>query len=307
MNEPFAKKLWLDGRIADWAEGAVHLSAHVLHYGSSVFEGIRCYQVRGRPRIFRLREHLERLRVSAAIYRMETGHATDRLAQACRDVVKANNFPACYLRPLVYRGEGAMGVNGLKSKVHTAILAWEWGAYLGPDALEKGVDVGVSSWRRLAPDTMPSQAKAGGNYLSSQLIKMEAVLAGFHEGIALDQYGLVSEGSGENVFTVKDQVLRTPPGGSSILQGVTRDCVIRIARDEGFEVREESFPREALYAADEIFCCGTAAEITPVRSVDRIPIGGGKRGPVTTRVQNRFLGIVHGDLDDKWGWLDREG
>ena len=296
-------KIWRDGRFVSWDDATIHVMSHVVHYGSSVFEGIRCYETPAGPAVFRLPEHMRRLRDSCKIYRMELPHSVDELAQAAVETVNANELRHCYLRPVAMRTGEQMGVLGVDAPVETFIIAWKWGRYLGEEALDQGVDVCVSSWRRAAPDTYPTLAKAGGNYLNSQLSKMEARLSGFIEGIMLDSNGHVSEGSGENLFLIRDDVLFTSPVAAGILQGITRDSVIRIARDLGLEVREMVIPREMLYIADEVFFTGTAAEITPIRSVDRIQVGEGRRGPITRAVQERYLGIATGKIEDPYGWL----
>ena len=297
------QKIWRDGRLVGWDDATIHIASHVVHYGSSVFEGIRCYSTPKGPAVFRLRDHMRRLLDSAKIYRMPVEHTVDDLVQATIDVVGANDLDACYLRPVVIRAGEQMGVLPTGVPVETFIIAWTMGAYLGHDALASGVDVCVSSWRRAAPDTFPALAKAGGNYLNSQLSKMEARQDGYIEGIMLDSFGYISEGSGENLFLVRDNILFTSPLASGILNGVTRDSVKRIARDLGYEVREQILPREMLYVADELFFTGTAAEITPIRSVDRVTVGEGKPGPVTLAIQDRYMGIVGGRYPDPAGWL----
>jgi branched-chain amino acid aminotransferase len=295
--------IWRDGQLVDWRDATIHVMSHVAHYGSCVFEGIRCYETPDGPAIFRLQEHMRRLVDSARIYRIPLEHSAEALCDAAVEVVAANGVRHCYLRPLVARTGEQMGVLPDDRFVETFIVAWIWGTYLGEGALENGVDVCVSSWRRAAPDTYPSLAKAGGGYLNSQLAKMEAKERGFAEGIMLDSYGYVAEGTGQNLFVVRDGVLFTPPISANILAGITRDSVIRIGKDLGYEVREENLPREFLYIADEIFFTGTAAELTPVRSVDRITIGAGRRGPITAEIQDRFLGIARGEIPDPYGWL----
>ncbi|MDP6631558.1 MAG: branched-chain amino acid transaminase [Kiritimatiellia bacterium] len=296
-------KIWYDGKLVDWADATCHVMAHALHYGSSVFEGIRCYDTGKGPGIFRLSDHMRRLHESAKIYRMEIPFDQAELEQAVIDTVKANNLSSCYIRPLAFRGLGAMGVNPKTCPVNVVIAAWSWGKYLGEEAMEAGVSVRVSSWRRPAPDTFPTMAKAGGNYLNSQLIKMEATEDGFDEGIALDHYGFVSEGSGENIFMVRNGVIYTPPTSSSILPGITRHCVVTLARELGYTIRQQVIPREALYVADEVFFSGTAAEITPVSKIDNLVIGNGKRGPITEKVQSAFFDIVEGRAEDTHGWF----
>ena len=296
-------KIWMNGSLVNWADAKIHVASHVIHYGSGVFEGARCYDTPKGPACFRLDAHIKRLFNSAKIYRMECPLGADRFSEAVLDTIRANQFKACYIRPLIYRGYGAPGVNPLGSPVEAAILCWEWGKYLGPEALEKGVDVRISSWARSAPNTFPTLAKSVANYASGQLIKMEAVLDGYTEGIGLDVYGHVSEGSGENIFMVRDGVLCTPPLYSSVLPGITRDSVMHIARDLGYEVREEVLQREALYIADELFFAGTAAEITPIRSVDKVVVGPGMCGPITKAIQTRFFDIIDGRSPDTRGWL----
>jgi len=296
--------IWHNGKLVPWDEARVHVMTHALQYGSDVFEGIRCYDnSRVGPAVFCLGPHLERLYKSARIYRMEIPYTMEEFQRAILETIAANKLRSCYIRPLVYRGYGEIGVEPRGCPVEVAIATIQWGRYLGAEALEQGVDVGVSSWRRMAPDTFPAAAKVGGHYTNSQLIRMEAATLGYAEGIALDIQGYVSEGSGENIFVVEGGVIRTPPRASSILGGITRACVITLARELGYPVQEEAIPREALYTADEIFFTGTAAEITPIRSVDRIPVGSGRRGPITERLQREFFGIVEGSLPDRHGWL----
>ncbi|MCH7760278.1 branched-chain amino acid transaminase [candidate division TA06 bacterium] len=295
--------IWMNEKFIKWREAKIHILSHVIHYGSSVFEGIRVYKTKNGPAVFRLNEHMDRLFNSARIYRMEIPYSKEKIRKVCIQTVKKNNFEECYIRPIVYRGYGEPGVDPRGCPVDVSIVVWNWGKYLGPEALEKGVDVMVSSWRRMAPDTFPAMAKSGGNYLNSQLIKMEALEYGFTEGLALDVYGFVSEGSGENIFLIKNKKLYTPSRGSSILPGVTRDAVITIAREFGYPVREEQIPREFLYIADEIFFTGSAAEITPIRSVDKVIVGEGKKGPITAQLQEQLLGITKGEIEDTHDWL----
>ena len=295
--------VWFNGSLVPFEKATVSILTHALHYGSSVFEGIRCYKTEKGSAVLRLREHMQRLVDSARIYRMEIPYTLGELEQAVLDTVAASGLEACYVRPLVYRGFGGkMGVNPLGNPVDVAVAVWEWGKYLGPEAMEQGVDVQVATWSRYAPNTIPAMAKAGGNYLNSSLIKMEAVLNGFEEGIALTTDGLVSEGSGENLFVVKDGAVLTPPGSQSILSGITRASIVQLLRDMDVEVREQALPREMLYLADELFFTGTAAEVTPIRSVDRYTVGEGRRGPLTARVQEAFLKIVETG-EDPHGWL----
>jgi branched-chain amino acid aminotransferase len=297
-------RIWRDGQLVAWEDATIHVMSHVVHYGSSVFEGIRCYSTPKGPAVFRLREHMRRLLDSCKIYRFAIDYSIDDLVQATVDLVAANELEACYLRPVVARTGEQMGVFAPHAAIETFIIAWKMGAYLGHDALANGVDVRVSSWRRAAPDTFPAMAKAGGNYLNSQLTKMEARVDDYVEGIMLDSFGYVSEGSGENLFLVRDNILYTSPLASGILNGVTRDSVKQIAQDLGLEVREQVLPREMLYIADELFFTGTAAEVSPIRSVDGITIGAGKRGPITTAVQKAFFGLFNGETEDTRGWLE---
>ena len=301
----FAKSdlIWMNGELVPWDDAKVHIGTHVIHYGSGVFEGIRCYSTPEGPAVFRLDLHTERLFNSAKIYRMDVPYTPEQVDEAILSTIAANRMEACYIRPLVYRGYGQLGVNPFPCPVDVAIMVWDWGRYLGADALEKGVDVCVSSWTRLAPNTMPAMAKATANYMNSQLIKMEALQAGYAEGIALDTQGYLSEGSGENLFLVKKGVLLTPPLVSSALPGVTRDTVMTLARRLGIEVREQMMPREMLYLADEVFMTGTAAEITPVRSIDKITIGRGARGEVTEALQKAFFDVIECRVPDQFGWL----
>lgn len=295
--------IWRDGRLVPWQDATLHVMSHVVHYGSCVFEGVRCYETPEGGAIFRLREHMRRLLDSARIYRMHTGYDLDTLVSACVQTVSANGLTKCYLRPLLARTGQQMAIAPAVDQVEAFVIAWRWGAYLGQAALAEGADVRVSSWRRAAPDTFPAMAKAGGNYLNSQLAKLEARADGYAEGIMLDSFGFVSEGSGENIFVVRDGVVYTPTLEAGILQGITRDSVIRLAADLGIEVREQTIPREMLYVADEIFFTGTAAELTPVRSVDRIPVGAGRPGPIALALQKELLGIATGKLPDRHGWL----
>ena len=296
-------KIWMNGKLVDWADAKIHVASHVIHYGSGVFEGTRCYDTKKGPAVLKLDSHIKRLLASAKIYRMDSPYSQSQLEAAVLDTIRVNNFKACYIRPLMYRGYAALGVNPLPCPVDMAIMVWEWGAYLGADALDKGVDVCVSSWNRPAPNTFPAMSKASGNYANAALIRMEAEANGYSEGIALDTSGYVSEGSGENVFVVRDGAVYTPPLAASILPGITRDMIIQVAGDLGYRVREEMIPREMLYIADELFFAGTAVEITPVRSVDKITIGSGRRGPVTEAIQSRFLSVINGDSPDTHGWL----
>ncbi len=305
---PIKTSEWIghNGKLVPWAEARVHVMTHALHYGSSVFEGIRVYATQRGAMVFRLQAHTRRLLESAKIHRIEVPWSAAQIDAACREVVVRNGLTrGAYIRPIVFRGYGEVGLAPPPGQpIDMAVAAWEWGAYLGADALEQGVDVCVSSWQRVAPNTIPALAKAGGNYLSSTLVSLEAKQRGFAEGIALSSDGTVSEGAGENIFLVRDGVLYTPPSTASILTGITRDSVMVLARQAGIEVQERPIPREMLYIADEIFLTGTAAEITPVRSVDRINVGAGRRGPVTQRLQESFFGLFNGKTSDQWGWLE---
>ena len=296
-------KIWMNGRWVAWDDAKIHVLSHAMHYASSVFEGIRCYTTPRGPAVFRLDEHIRRLLLSARIYRMELPFTGAQIREACLELVALNGLEECYIRPLVYRGYENLGVNPFGNPIDVAIAAYPWGKYLGDDALNKGVAVKVSSWHRMAPNTMPAMAKASSNYMNSQLMKMEALVDGYAEAIALDVSGMVSEGSGQNVFAVLRGEVMTPPLSSSILAGITRDSVITLARDMGYTVREEPMPREQLYAAEELFYSGTAVEVTPITSVDRIAVGDGTRGPVTEAVQKAFFGIVRGESPDRHGWL----
>jgi branched-chain amino acid aminotransferase len=295
-------KIWHNGKFIDWDDATLHVMSHVVHYGSSVFEGIRCYSLPSGPAIFRATEHMQRLIDSARIYRIDIPFNREEIMRAMLDLVKRNGVWPCYIRPVVLRGYGEAGVNPFNSPTEIYIVNYPWGKYLGSDASE-GVDVCISSWTRIAPNTLPAMAKAGANYMNSQLIKMEAIVNGYAEGIALDVNGYVSEGSGENLFVIRNGVLQTAPLGNSVLPGITRDSVLQIARDLGIKIVEGQIPRESLYIADEVFFTGTAAEITPIRSVDHIVVGKGSRGPVTEKLQKAFFGIVHGDAIDRFGWL----
>ncbi|HZS09243.1 MAG TPA: branched-chain amino acid transaminase [Blastocatellia bacterium] len=298
-----ARKIWHNGNLIEWDEAKIHVMSHVINYASSIFEGIRCYATPQGPAIFRLREHIERLHDSCHIYRMDTPYSVDDLVAACEEVVRVNEFRECYLRPIVFRGYGSFGVNPLPLPIEVFISSWVWERYLGADSVEQGVDVCVASWARMHPNTLPATAKAGANYLNSQLVKMEALTNGFSEGIALDTSGMVSEGSSENIFLVRDGALHTPPLGSAILPGITRDSIIQIARSLGYEIREGQIPRAALYIAEEVFFTGTAAEVTPVRSIDRIKIGNGECGPVTREIQKAYFEVVTGHREAPGNWL----
>lgn len=300
-----AELIWFNGKMIPWQDAQVHVMTHALHYGSSVFEGIRAYNTPQGPVIFRLEEHIDRLFDSAKIYRMKIPFTKAEIIQACKDAVKDNKLKDAYLRPLAFIGDVGMGLRPpADAKIEVIIAAFEWGAYLGEEAIEQGVEVGVSSWNRLAPNTMPTAAKAGGNYLSSQLISVEAARHGYTEGIAMDVNNYISEGAGQNLFLVRNNIISTPPGAASILPGLTRDTVVRLAKQLGYEVREELISREALYLADEFFMTGTASEVVPVRSVDGIEVGSGSRGPITKSIQEAFFGLFTGDTPDEWGWLE---
>jgi branched-chain amino acid aminotransferase len=301
-----SKFIWHNGELVPWENATVHVLTHALHYGSSVFEGIRVYKGSEGLVGFRLTDHIRRMFNSAKVYYMTLPHSVEDLVQACKDVVLENELhEGAYVRPIAYRGYGEMGVAGNPAEpAHCSIAAWEWGSYLGEGGLENGVDVCISSWQRVAPNTVPTLAKAGGNYLSSALVTLEARRLGFAEGIALNSNGFVSEGAGENLFLVHDSRLYTPPVSASILAGLTRHTVIELAESLGLAIAEQNIPRELLYIADEIFLTGTAAEVTPVRSVDRHTIGSGKRGPITREVQERFFGLFDGTTPDEWGWLE---
>jgi branched-chain amino acid aminotransferase len=297
------QKIWHNGQLIAWDDAKIHVLSHVVSYGSSVFEGIRCYETAAGTSAFRVREHARRLLDSAKVYRMEIPFSLDKLVEAMLEVARVNQMKSCYIRPIALRGYGDMGVFPLRNPVEVFIACWEWGKYLGEEAMVSGVDVCVSSWTRLAPNTLPAMAKAGANYMNSQLIKMEALANGYAEGIALDASGYVSEGSGENIYVVRDGKVHTPPLGASVLPGITRDTVIRLAQDLGIPLVETLVPREMLYIADEVFFSGTAAEITPIRSVDKIVIGKGKRGPLTEKLQKEFFAITEGAKPDRYGWL----
>ncbi len=303
MAAKYPEFIWQNGAIKPWAEATVHVMAHALHYGSSVFEGIRSYETPKGPAIFRLGDHLRRLYQSAKIYDMQIPYTQEQLADACREVIRRNGLTKAYLRPVAYRGLGGFGLSA-ETPIDVAVASWEMGPYLGPGVLEQGIDACVSSWQRFAPNTIPAGAKAGGNYLSGQLIAREARRLGFGEGIALASTGLLSEGAGENLFLVFDGALHTTPASAAILNGITRHSLITLARANGIEVIERDLPREYLYLADEIFMCGTAAEVTPIRSVDAKPVGAGVAGPITRKLQSLFFGLFEGRTEDRWGWLD---
>lgn len=304
MTLPKSAKIWMDGKMVDWDDAKIHVCAHVIHYGSCLFEGIRCYKTKKGSAIFRLEPHIRRLYNSSKMYRMEPEIPIEDFMEACKETVRVNKMEACYIRPVVYRGYDSLGVNPFPNPVNAFIVVWEWGKYLGPEALEQGVDVCVSSWDRIAPNTFPALAKAGANYMNSQLIKMEAIVNGYTEGIALDSNGYVSEGSGENIFLIKDQIVYTPPLGASVLPGITRNAVMDLAEDLGYKVVEQLIPREMLYISDEVFFTGTAAEISPIRSIDKIKIGEGKRGPITKELQDLFFRVLDADVESRIDWLD---
>ena len=295
--------IWHDGDFIPWADANVHVLAHSMQFGSSVFEGIRCYETPQGPAIFRLEDHLQRLLNSCKIYRMEMTYTLDELVAACCELVEKNGLPSCYVRPMVIRGYGAAGMVPFDSPVEVFLPCWPWGAYLGDHAMENGADACVSSWHRMAPNTTPSMAKVAGNYLGGQLIKMEALANGYDEAIALGPDGLISEGSGQNVFIVQKGVVFTTPTNGTLLPGITRDSIMTLAMDSGLEVREQGLQREMLYTADEVFLTGTASEVTPVRSVDKIKVGAGKTGEVTKLLQRTFLDVVHGKTEDTHHWL----
>ena len=298
-----SSKIWHNGELIPWDDAHIHVLSHVVHYASAVFEGIRCYDTEGGPAVFRLDDHVKRLCQSARIYRMPIDYGAEALEEACLETIRANELDSCYIRPIVLRGYHSLGVDPMPCPVEAYVAVWEWGSYLGEEAIEEGVDVMVSSWNRVATNTLPGIAKAAANYMNAQLIKMEALQNGYAEGIALDARGYVSEGSGENIFVVRDRHLTTPPLAASVLPGITRETVIVLARELGYTVEEADVPRETLYIADEVFFTGTAAEITPVRSIDKIPVGIGRRGPVTAELQQLFFGHVEGRTEDRHGWL----
>jgi len=302
---PFDKVdyIWMNGRMVKWDDAKIHVLSHVVHYGSSVFEGARCYKTDKGPACFRHQDHVDRLFNSAKIYRMEIPFTKQQIFDAVLELIAANNLEECYVRPIVYRGYDSLGVDPSRCPVDVTIAVWPWGKYLGPEAMEKGVRVCVSSWRRCAPNTMPMMAKAGANYMGSQLIKMEALSRGFVEGIALDVNGRVSEGSGENLFIVHKGKLITPPLSASVLPGITRDSVMTLAREMNIPVVEQNIPREMLYIADEVFFTGSAAEVSPISQVDEVTIGKGSRGPITEKLQKRFFGILEGREEDVYEWL----
>ena len=295
--------IWHNGEIKPWADATVHVMAHALHYGSSVFEGIRCYDTPNGPAIFRLTDHNKRLYQSARIHEIDIPYDLATINAACREVIRKNDFKQAYLRPVAFRGLGGFGLSA-DTPTDVAVATWQMGAYLGDGVLEQGIDACVSSWQRFAPNTIPAGAKAGGNYLSGQLVAREARRLGFGEGIALASTGLLSEGAGENLFLVFDGVLHTTPVSAALLNGITRNTIMTLARDAGLDVVERDLPREYLYLCDELFRCGTAAEITPIRSVDGRQVGAGRAGPVTLKMQELFFGLFNGKTADKYGWLE---
>lgn len=297
------EKIWHNGRFIAWDDAKIHVLSHVVSYASSVFEGVRCYETKQGPALFRAHDHARRLLYSAKIYRMDIPYSIDQLTAAMSDTVRQNGLRACYIRPIALRGYGDVGVLPQNNPIETYIACYPWGRYLGEEGVNVGVDVCVSSWNRIAPNTLPALSKAGANYMNSQLIRMEAHINGYTEGIALDEAGYVSEGSGENLFVVRDGKVLTPPLGASVLPGITRDAIVKVAGQLNIPVVETIIPRELLYIADEVFFTGTAAEVTPIRSVDRIPVGQGRRGPITEQIQKRFFAIVNGDTKDDFGWL----
>ena len=297
-------KIWMDGELVDWKDAKIHVLSHVVHYGSAVFEGIRCYNNKKGSAVFRLNDHVKRLFNSAKIYKMPIPYTQEEIANAIKDTIKINNLKSCYVRPITYRGYGELGVSPLNCPVNTTIAVWEWGSYLGEEGMKNGVNVGVSSWRKPAPDTLPTLAKAAANYMNSQLAKIEATENGFDECIQLDYAGNIGEGSGENIFLVKDNTLYTPTLSSSVLDGITRASIMQISKDLGYDVIERPLPREDLYLADEVFFTGSAAEVTPIRSIDGRQVGIGSRGPVTEEIQSKFFEIVEGKTEDKYNWLN---
>ncbi len=297
------EKIWHNGRLIAWNDAKIHVLSHVVSYGSSVFEGIRCYDTARGPAIFRAHDHAQRLLDSAKIYRMEVPYTRDELVAGMIDTVRESGLRDCYIRPIVLRGYGDVGVLPRQNPIETYIACYPWGRYLGDDAINNGVDVCISSWTRIAPNTLPALAKAGANYMNSQLIRMEADINGYSEGIALDDAGYISEGSGENLFVIRAGKIITPPLGASVLPGITRDTIVRIAGQLGIPIVETIIPREMLYIADEVFFSGTAAEVTPIRSVDRVSVGNGRRGPITERIQKRYFEVVNGQTEVESGWL----
>ena len=298
-----ATKIWFDGNMVDWKDANIHVLSHVVHYGTSVFEGIRAYKNDNGVAVFRLKEHVQRLFDSAKIYKIEIPYTQEEVEEAILETVRVNDLNGCYIRPIVFKGYGELGVDPSNCPVNVVIAAWEWGSYLGEEGMANGVDIGISSWRKPAPDTFPALAKCGANYMNSQLAKLEAIDNGYDEAIMLDYEGHVSEGSGENIFLVEGEKLFTPSMSSSNLRGITRDSIMTIARDLGYEVVEEVISRERLYSADEVFFTGTAAEVTPIRSIDHRQIGIGRRGPISEKIQSAFFEIVEAKVEDKYDWL----
>ena len=297
------EKIWHNGKFIRWDDAQIHVLSHVVNYASAVFEGMRCYSTQKGPAVFRLQDHMQRLVNSAKVYRMELPYSVESFCNVALDLIRANNMEACYVRPIILRGYGDVNVNPFNCPIECYMACWDWGKYLGAEAIEDGVDVCISTWTRMAPNTLPAMAKAIGNYMNSQLVRMEAVVNGYTEGIALDVNGHVSEGSGENIFLIANGTLITPPLANSVLPGITRNTIFTLAKEMDIPVAEQLIPREALYIADEVFLCGTASEVTPVRSIDRITIGKGGRGPITRRLQEEFFAIVEGRKPDRHGWL----
>lgn len=298
-----ASKIWIDGKMVNWEDAQIHVLSHVVHYGTSIFEGIRAYNNDNGTCVFRLKEHVKRLFDSAKIYKIDIPFTQEDIEEAIKETIKINDLKSCYIRPVVFRGYGELGVTPLGCPVNSVIAAWQWGSYLGEEGMAKGVNIGVSSWRKPAPNTFPALAKCGANYMNSQLAKLEAIDNGFDEAIMLDYAGNVSEGSGENIFLVEDNILYAPSLSSSNLKGITRDSIMKVARDLGHDVVEETISRERLYLADEVFFTGTAAEVTPIRSIDHRLVGEGKRGPICEKIQKTFFDIVEAKIEDKYGWL----
>lgn len=298
-----ASKIWMDGNMVDWKDAKIHVLSHVVHYGTSVFEGIRAYKNDNGVAVFRLKEHVQRLFDSAKVYKIDIPFTKEEIEEAILETVRVNDLQGCYIRPIVFRGYGQLGVDPSGCPVNVVIAAWEWGSYLGEEGMANGVDIGISSWRKPAPDTLPTLAKCGANYMNSQLAKLEAIDNGYDEAIMLDYQGHVSEGSGENIFLIEGEKLYTPAMSSSNLKGITRDSLMTIARDLGYEVIEDVISRERLYFADEVFFTGTAAEVTPIRSIDHRIVGSGKRGPISEKLQKAFFDVVEAKAEDKYGWL----
>lgn len=302
--EPAAEFIWFNGKLVPWREATVHVHAHAIHYGSSVFEGVRAYKTPKGTAIFRLMDHTKRLFDSAKIYRLEIPYSIEEINQACKLAVSENKLSSAYIRPCAFIGDVGLGLNPGSKVCEVSISAFSWGSYLGEEGLKNGINAAITSWNRIAANTLPTAAKAGGNYLSSQLISGEAKRHGYDEGIGLDVNGFISEGAGENLFVIRNGVISTPPSTASILPGLTRDSIMTLARDKGYTVKEESIAREGLYIADEIFMTGTAAEVTPIRSIDGIEVGNGGRGPITEEIQSAFFGLFNGETEDKYGWLE---